>query len=1027
MSDLKFISPILDNLLVNDSEPISDHHGIKCYAALNPETNAKYILKVISIPASRSQLDAFLLSGAYSDEASALVYFQEQTEDIIKESDVLQKLAQLEGFLPYEKVQVVPMDNEVGFQVYLLSAYQKTLERFLRKQPMTHLGAVNLGLDLCAALTICRRSGFMYADLKPSNIYIAEDKTYKIGDLGFLRLDSLKYASLPAKYQSKYTAPEITDAFSTVNATLDVYSVGKILYEIYNNGDFPVIEDNAELPAPVNADYEMTEIILKACAATAEDRWEDPAQMGQALVSYMQRNGVNDVPIVPPSIPTVSDVDDDLGANIIESETSSCTTDINNEPNVADESTIIQAEEEADISDVSAQDTVTPEFQDEELNNISSLLQPSADETAPENNELDVEYEETSDDTNELLAQIDEIAAHQIPEPPAVPEPVDIPIPTAIAVEENADENISLKDVNDEQEDNNEAAPEQTDIEDNAQPEEAAEANDDSPKESECTFEESADSSADDPTAVHDENQEAEFKPKKKRNWPLYTLLVLLIGGLIALAVYFYCNYYLLPVKDITIQGVENQLTVTVHTTVDESLLTVVCKGHNGEVITAALSNGTAEFTNLNPNTVYNISVTTSGFHKLTGKTSVDYSTPKETEITDFTILTGKTPGSVVVNFSVTGKDTDQWHLIYSANGEAEKRILLESKEETIPNLTIGKKYTFTLEPSEPLYLIGSNQIEHTVLSPAMPEQLTIDSCINNKLVVSWNVPQNTTTEWNVICTDLDGNKNTDAEIVIGDNGRATATITGIESSKAYYITVIAAGMKEGITVDKSENTPSLIYDTCEIGDNGLDMKWTCSEDLGELTISYTIDNQPVASQITTSQNQFELQNLIPGAEYCITIKTSDGTIPYGGYKVFSIEDANSFSMKQGTLNLTNKDMTFRLCAPPSREPWRSTDRKVEYTSEFVSGEKAGIVIDIDSSKNHGDSIENITRLFVIYNNEDIPVVVTSTQMEWNYMWPTGNTCELTIPEMPTAIGEYKLCLYFNGQFVTEQSFTITG
>ena len=44
----------------------------------------------------------------------------------------------------------------------------------------------------------------------------------------------------------------------------------------------------------------MAQIILKACAPNASDRWQDPAQMGQALVNYMQTNRVNATPIISP-------------------------------------------------------------------------------------------------------------------------------------------------------------------------------------------------------------------------------------------------------------------------------------------------------------------------------------------------------------------------------------------------------------------------------------------------------------------------------------------------------------------------------------------------------------------------------------------------------------------------------------------------------------------------------------------------------------------------------------------------------
>jgi len=302
VSEPKLISPMLDNFAMGD--PISCHDGVRCCPALENDTGRKCIVKIISIPASQVQLDALLLTGAYDSADAANSYFKDLSKQAEDEAAVLRKLAGIEGFVSYEKWQTVPMDQGTGYDVYLLGDYHRTLEQHFRKNPVTHLEAVNLGLDLCAALSVCRRSGYLYVDLKPENICINSSKSYRIFDLGFVRLSGLKYASLPGRYFSRYTAPEIADAFSTLNPTMDIYAVGLILYQAYNAGVLPFKEDRAPAEAfasPAYADYEMAEIIMKACAPDPRDRWQDPVEMGQALVNYMQRNGANDTPIVPSS------------------------------------------------------------------------------------------------------------------------------------------------------------------------------------------------------------------------------------------------------------------------------------------------------------------------------------------------------------------------------------------------------------------------------------------------------------------------------------------------------------------------------------------------------------------------------------------------------------------------------------------------------------------------------------------------------------------------------------------------------
>ena len=122
MSEPKLVSPLLDGFMMG--EPITDRDGVRCCPAMKENSDDKYIVKIISIPASQKQLDALLLTGAYKDSEAAAEYFKSLAEDTVKEARLLQQLAKLEGFLSYEGWQIVPMEKgETGFDVYLLGSY----------------------------------------------------------------------------------------------------------------------------------------------------------------------------------------------------------------------------------------------------------------------------------------------------------------------------------------------------------------------------------------------------------------------------------------------------------------------------------------------------------------------------------------------------------------------------------------------------------------------------------------------------------------------------------------------------------------------------------------------------------------------------------------------------------------------------------------------------------------------------------------------------------------------------------------
>lgn len=416
MSEFKLVSPLLDGFIMG--EPISSHDGISCCPAIKENTEEKYIVKIISVPASQKQLDALLLTGAYPDAASATDYFKEVAEGIAKEAALLKQLSRLEGFLDYENWQIVPMEgSRLGYQIYLISSYKRSLEKHLRRNSMTHLGAVNLALDLCAALSICRRAGFMHMDLKPSNIFMNGNQEFRIGDLGFVKMSALKYTSLPSKYCSSYTPPELYDVLATLNPTADIYAVGMILYQIYNNGELP-FDDKAPdspLPTPLNADYELAEIILKACDPNPRNRWQTPIEMGKALVSYMQRNSVGDDPIVPPAadsgfLDASFEPTESAGKESVPAEANVVAIPVSDEtvPDGDDAELLTEAAVTEEVSSMLSQ-------ADELLASQEEIPAPEQAEEAPEEIPA-AEAEAADEDEIDFAAQF--LAAKKIPEEP---------------------------------------------------------------------------------------------------------------------------------------------------------------------------------------------------------------------------------------------------------------------------------------------------------------------------------------------------------------------------------------------------------------------------------------------------------------------------------------------------------------------------------------------------------------------------------------------------------------------------------
>ena len=993
MSEPKLISPMLDNF--NMGEPISDRSGVRCCPAMERYTDKRYIVKIISVPSDPAKLDALLLSGAYSSKEAALSYYSMLADDILNEAKLLEKLSQLDGFLPFDGCQIEPMDDGNGYDVYLLSSYGTTLQKRLRSGTLTHLEALNLGLDLCASLSVARRSGYLYADLKPSNVFVTTQRGYRIGDLGFLKLDALKYTSLPERYRSQYTPPEISDAYSALNTTLDIYAVGLILYQIFNNGVLPFSGDIApaeEFPAPDFADYEMSEIILKACAPDPAQRWQDPVDLGKALVEYMQRNGAHDTPITPVAAPEKTEVPSEVDND----------TDPEENQTGAFEATEDAQEASADAQEADEEQEEEPEvteesiFSEDEEGNLT-FLSDTTDESLPNEEDTEIAYTEVSEELSDILQQADELIAHEAPEPVVQPAPIDVPVPEPINVSNEPDEK-----------DPSEEVSEENDSEGNTEDHESRE---------EASTEETSES----PEDMAEQNEDSEEEPpreSKKGRWIRNVFLILLALAILAFGVYYYKNYYLQPIDAILLEeNAEGTLQVKVSTPVKESMLTVVCSDTYGNKLLSPVIDGYATFKGLSPNSAYTVKVMVDGFHRLTGDTYAAYTTPMQTNIVQLTAVTGAEEGSVILSFAIDGPDAEQWQVSYTADDGSYKEMTFAGHTVTLNGFTVGSNYTFCLTPLNGQSVSGQTEVSYTASKIIKPVNLRITGCVENNLTAAWDALEGATVEsWTVRCysdNSFDETKVTN---------ETTVSFEIKDANADYTVEVTAGGMSVSERTFASAASPSVLnFQVTEATQSELTLSWEAGNIVANgWKLSYVVDGS-AATEVACPENSATISPVIPGAEYVFTLQPADGTAVLGGELHHKTADPSPFS----SYGVSADSMEFKMCRTPSYSGWDHWDLSdSDYRTEFAPGENASFVI--KRLVEYVDTEDTVVTVFVIRNENGNVVSADSTSELWADMWNRGY-CNLDLPALPQVPGSYTVSVYFNGALAQETGFTVTG
>ena len=1004
MSEPRYISPMLDGFSLGQA--ISDHSGVECYPAMRNDSEKRYIVKKISLPASQVQVEALLLTGVYKDEDAVGAYYKELAELVREEVRILDQLAGQRGFVPFQSCQIEPMETGVGYEVHLLSRYRKSLERYTLRNPMTHLGALNLGIDLCAALAVSREAGWLFVDLKPENIYLFNDQEYRIGDLGFVALDSLEYASLPDRYRSLYTAPEVADAYSHLNATMDTYALGLVLYQIYNEGKLPFADlderkawlekltAGESIAAPSCADEEMAQLICKAIALDPDDRWQTPAEMGHALISYMQRNGADDIPIVPAAVEEEEPAaeEEESEAEITE-ETAEAVEESAEEP-VSDEETGDAAAEEpaeeteeepqeeapaeeteepgADWIDLMdaflAEEEEEPEAADPEEPTLRELLSDTEEMTAEAEA---VTEEELSDEAADILTAANELIDHEAPAPVVVPEPVDLPMPEPLFVEEPVEE-----------------------------PTEEVEAE---------TAEETAEPET--PTVAAEPAKNKGFAKKL-----LKTAAAIIVAAALAFAGwYFYENYYLQTIDSMEYVGSATQVTVSVSTSMDQNKLTVICKDTYGNAVSNILDNGTVTFSDLVPGTQYIITLEPTGFHKLLGTTYITYSTPAETRIMHLTAVTGQEAGSAIISFGVEGLDGDEWTLTCETADQEPLVIPFTGHAVTVNNLTVGTEYTFTLSTEDDVLLVGENVITHTASDLVQAQDLALSEYRDGTLTMTWNAPEGVTVDrWIVRCYDNAGYDQ------LQEVEGTTAAFTGVTEGSKYLIEVTAANMTLCTRTEVTADSNNITGFAATQDGSAISLSWTYGGPVPEdgWQILWSADGGE-DQMLTATENQAVLSPVAPGTVYTFTIAAPEGSSIQSATCTLETPAPSAFSANK----LDSESIIVEMFDVPSKSGWGyGTLQRAREQDTFAPGGALALLYTVTKPYNFDSS--KFETVFVIRDSEGHLVSASSRTRTWDDMWDNGY-CTETVSNLPTAPGSYTLTIVIANGTLAELPFTI--
>jgi len=191
-----------------------------------------------------------------------------------------------EGYFYY--IMELGDDQFTGRQIEPETYSGRTLAKDIaRRGSLPVLECLDLGLALTSALDFLHERRLIHRDIKPSNIIFVETRP-KFADVGLV-------TDIASTGASTYVGTEgFIPPEGPGHPAADIYSLGKVLYEATMGRDrhrYPEFPTSVAERSDHAALLHLNRIILKACAAKVEERFDSAAAIHEELLCAKKKLG----------------------------------------------------------------------------------------------------------------------------------------------------------------------------------------------------------------------------------------------------------------------------------------------------------------------------------------------------------------------------------------------------------------------------------------------------------------------------------------------------------------------------------------------------------------------------------------------------------------------------------------------------------------------------------------------------------------------------------------------------------------
>ena len=245
-------------------------------------------LKHITIPSQKQYVD--VLNSMGGDYSKADDYFASVLKEIVNEIQIISSLSEAgtQNIVRYYENYIVETNSPKRYDIYILMELLTPFTDYMYNNLMTVKDVIKLGKDILTALVSCHEQNVIHRDIKDDNIFVSSDGCYKLGDFGVSKVLKDKSKAESMKGTPNFIAPEVYLGKGQYDATVDLYSLGIMLYKLLNKSRNPFLPS---YPGTYNSDDEDVAFERRMKGEIPELPYDATNHLGEVIVkAILNRN-----------------------------------------------------------------------------------------------------------------------------------------------------------------------------------------------------------------------------------------------------------------------------------------------------------------------------------------------------------------------------------------------------------------------------------------------------------------------------------------------------------------------------------------------------------------------------------------------------------------------------------------------------------------------------------------------------------------------------------------------------------------